>query len=78
VSQQGDGNWKGAHRMAHWLVMSIKVYAVFFYSHFIGITSDDLTIASLNQELVESMKRVENLEMDLQVKCELIKGFQAR
>jgi len=51
--------------MAHWLVMSIKVCAVFFCSHFIGLTSDDLTIASLNQELVESMKRVEYLEMDL-------------
>merc|ERR1712137_291288 len=43
-----------------------------------GMTSDDLTIASLKQELAESMKRVQNLEMDLQIKCEIIKGFQAR
>jgi len=46
--------------MAHWLVMSIKVCAVFFCSHFIGLTSDELMLVSLNQELVESMKLVEN------------------
>merc|ERR1712007_419593 len=43
-----------------------------------GMTSDDLTIASLKQELSESMQRVENLEMELQFKGEIIKGFQAR
>jgi len=43
-----------------------------------GTTSDDLTIASLKQGLAESVKRVEKLEMDLQVKDEIIKGFQAR
>merc|ERR1712142_1274308 len=40
-----------------------------------GMSSDDLTIISLKQELAESVRRVENLEMDLQVKVEIIKGF---
>jgi len=41
-----------------------------------GTTSDDWTIHSLKQELAESMKRVKNLEVDLQIKDEIIQGFQ--